>query len=278
MSQSVSERGNTRNRARSWFLTYNNCDVSFVSLVSLFTGTGGGIIKFVGQRERGESGTEHFQGVIQFKHQVDFNILKALDPAIHWEKCRALSQALAYCTKAETRIDGPWAVGWEIPESIRTLDTGSLRPWQHQLLEYIDEGQGDRSILWLWECAGNVGKTAMAKLLAVKRGALVLGGKGADIRYGVSQWIRQRPLRIAIFHFTRTNEQFISYEAIEAVKDGIFFSSKYESGMVVFNPPIIICFANYRPEEAKLSADRWDIRYIMEDGLMKDGENIHLIN
>lgn len=270
MSQQESEHGNTRNRARSWFLTYNNCNVSFVSLVSLYRGLGGGIIKFVGQRERGESGTEHLQCVVQFKQQVDFNVLKAMDPAIHWEKCRNLRAALAYCTKDDTRIDGPWAVGWDIPESIRTIQPSDLRPWQVQLLEYIStREQGDRRILWLWESFGNVGKTAISRYLALKHGAIVLTGKSADIKYGIQSWLRERTLGIAVFHFTRTYETYISYEAIEAVKDGIFYSTKYESGMCIFNPPTIVCFANFRPDESKLSEDRWDIRYITNEQLIK---------
>lgn len=54
-------------------------------------------------------------------------------------------------------------------------------------------------------------------------------------------------------------ENYVSYEAIESVKDGIFFSGKYESGMTIFNQPHIICFANFAPDIGKMSSDRWKI-------------------
>lgn len=274
MSQTESVPGNTRNRARSWFITYNNCELSFVSLVSLFSGLGNGIVKFVGQRERGESGTIHMQCVVQFKQQVDFGLLKTVDPGIHYERVRNLKAALAYCTKTDTRVEGPWAVGWSIPEPIWCLDRCNLTPWQQQMEEIVTGPIDPRAIYWCWESTGGVGKTAFTRYCALRHGALVLGGRAGDIKFGVQQWIKQHGgLRLAVFHFTRTNEMFTSYEAIEAVKDGIFFSGKYESGMCVFNPPTIICFANYRPDESKLSADRWRIYFIGSDRLYLDGEN-----
>lgn len=277
MSQEESRPGNTRNRSRSWFLTYNNCEFSFVSLVSLFSGFGNGIVKFVGQRERGESGTLHMQCVVQFRNQVEFGVLKAVDPGIHWERCKNLKAALAYCTKSDTRVEGPWAVGWQLPEPIWCLERGAFSPWQQQLEGIVTGPIDPRAIYWLWEPNGGLGKTAFAKYCALRLSALVLGGRAGDIKFGVQQWIKQHgKLQLAIFHFTRTNEAFTSYEAIEAVKDGIFYSGKYESGMCVFNSPTIVCFANYRPDQSRLSADRWRIYYVLEERLVPDGENLHI--
>jgi hypothetical protein len=49
---------------------------------------------------------------------------------------------------------------------------------------------------------------------------------------------------------------------MENVKDGLFFSTKYESGMVRYNPPHVIVFANVPPDVTKMSADRWVIKEI----------------
>ncbi len=251
-------------RVRSWVFTYNNPTCSWDQLHQLLDI--GHILKFVGQRERGESGTEHYQGLVQYKNQVRFDSLKALDPAIHWEPCRNLKAALRYATKDDTRIDGPWALGWTIPEPLRTIEHGNLRHWQSVMLQRITGPADDRAIYWIWEQRGGVEKTAFAKYLAIKHGAIVLGGRGSDIKFGVAKWIRLHGrLGCAVFHFTRTVEGYVSYQAIEEVKDGIFYSSKYESEMVVFNPPFIMILANFPPELDKLSMDRWKVGIVREN-------------
>lgn len=251
-------------RYRSWCFTYNNPEISATSLISLLS-DGKDTLKLVFQRERGELGTEHFQGVVQYRHQVAFKTLKALDPSIHWEKCKNLRASLNYCTKADTRVEGPWTMGWDVPEPIRTLEQSNFMPWQNTVLSIVDGPSDDRRVHWFWEQRGGVGKTALSKWLAVHRNALILGGKSADIKYGVGQWVQKhRGLGLAVFHFTRTVENYISYEAIEAVKDGIFYSGKYEAGMCIYNPPAIICMANFPPDIEKLSMDRWRIYHIID--------------
>ena len=52
----------------------------------------------------------------------------------------------------------------------------------------------------------------------------------------------------------------MSYIAIEGIKDGCFFSAKYEAGMCVYNPPHVMVFANKAPELTMLSSDRWVVK------------------
>ena len=46
---------------------------------------------------------------------------------------------------------------------------------------------------------------------------------------------------------------------MESIKNGRVFSAKYESKMKVFDPPHVICFANFEPKREAMSADRWAI-------------------
>lgn len=73
-------------------------------------------VKFIAfQKERGdETGTEHFQGYVQFKVNKRLAACKALHLTAHWELRKGThEQAKAYCTKEDTRIDGPWIEGVE---------------------------------------------------------------------------------------------------------------------------------------------------------------------
>lgn len=66
----------------------------------------------VWQREKGAQGTEHLQGYVIFtgkkrRQWVNNHCVKA-----HWESRKGTSeQAIEYCTKVDSRVDGPWETG-----------------------------------------------------------------------------------------------------------------------------------------------------------------------
>lgn len=95
-------------RAKHWCFTINNPDLE--SDKTRFDEAPDRDYCVV-QLERGEDGTLHLQGVIGFTKQKYFNTLKTLHARAHWEVARSVPQAIAYCRKEETRVDGPWIYG-----------------------------------------------------------------------------------------------------------------------------------------------------------------------
>lgn len=66
------------------------------------------------QEEIGESGTYHLQGYIEFTKQKSMKQVKEFlqDPTAHIEKRYSTQEkAITYCTKEDTRIDGPYHFG-----------------------------------------------------------------------------------------------------------------------------------------------------------------------
>lgn len=103
------------------------------------------------------------------------------------------------------------------------------------------------------------GKTFITKYLLTEGDCLRLeNGKSADIKYAVTGQ------KVVVFDLSRSQESHVNYEVIESVKNGVVFSTKYESQMKVYKTPHVIIMANFAPDESKMSADRWDIRYIQE--------------
>jgi len=248
-------------KCRNWFFTYNNPhedDMTPEQMEHVLRTLN--VVAYVFQKEVGANGTPHYQGCVSVKNPI--KMPRELSKRIHWERAKSWIKAIRYCMKEESRVEGPWGYNVEIRKPLKVIK--ELRPWQEQIKELLDEEPDDRKIHWYWEETGNVGKTAFAKWMCTKYSALYLTGKAADCKYAISKYIVSKELHAVVFDFTRTSEEFVSYEALEAVKNGIFFSGKYEGGMCMFNTPHVIVFANWPPHFEKLSQDRWDVQNVNE--------------
>lgn len=223
--------------------------------------------EFCFQLEKGDSAEGnhfHYQGWVRDENPIRFNKLKELlGDHVHLQKAKGSKKHnYAYCTKSEGRIEGPWVKGFPLP--VRDpLQGKTLYKWQQYVVDLVsDECTDDRIVHWYWDSSGKKGKTALAKHLFLKwpGKVLYLGGKSADVKYAVAKHISDgNELRVAFFNLSRTQEQYVSYQSFEELKDGIIFSSKYESGNVVFNSPHIVVFANFAPNLERLSMDRWKV-------------------
>lgn len=169
---------------------------------------------------------------------------------------------MKYCSKVEGRIDGPWTnvPGLTFRKTIRDPLAGkTLYAWQQEILNLIKTEPDDRTINWFWDRNGRTGKTTLGKHITMNYNALFVNGKANDICCAAATILEERDIDIVIFGLTRSDEARLSYRALESLKDGIFFSGKYESRQCIFNPPHIIVFANFAPNLGALSADRWNI-------------------
>lgn len=256
--------GNTkpRKRSRVWTFTHFDYTVSgsdiHKKLLSL------GSTKHLFQDEIAPTTNKrHRQGTVRFKNQVSFSTLKDEFPTIHIEPCRSEDDSFRYCKKSETKDPSGETICHGFPVLVRDPIVNPL-PWQDHILTTIIKCSPDpRMVYWFWEPLGNMGKTALSKHICLNYKAIVLGGKAHDIKAGVSSYIKEhQELHCVIFDLGRSEK--ISYEAIESVKNGIFFSGKYESSMCMFNPPHVIVFANIAPTLTKLSEDRWKVRNLLD--------------
>lgn len=208
------------------------------------------------------TGKAHLQGYIKFSQKC--RPMHKFKSTMHWEKCNNIDASIKYAQKIETRKKGGrlWCNKVNIDEKIKIIK--DLKPFQLKIKKMIQEEPDDRTINWFWEKKGCIGKTALCKYLAVNYKALVVSGKGTDCLYAIVKWKEETGLypKIVILDIPRTAIDYVSYTAIEKIKDGLFFSGKYESSMVVMNSPHVICFANEKPNVNALSKDRWNIKEV----------------
>lgn len=258
--------GNTDNNpAKHWIITkpYKSDDITYEeNCAKLSTSLKTSCYSFIFQIEKGEkTGYEHYQIYIQLKDKKRLTYLKKLlGKDCHIEVANNIDSAKKYCQKTETKIFGPIIYNGDehIYDHI-TLPT-ILMEWQQDLLRITSEKPNDRTIHWYWDERGGTGKTTFAKYLVCKKQALYIKGKKNDILYAAAE----NDSHIYIIDLSRTMEDHVPYEAIEDLKNGIFFSGKYESKQVVRNSPHVIIFANFPPDKKMLSRDRWHIVNIDE--------------
>lgn len=212
-----------------------------------------------------ETQKKHIQGYVAFKNALSFNTLKAIfGQSAHLEKSKKKNRAAAerYCRKRESATGRLWSNWYKPPRD--PLAGKTMYWWQELILGIIEEEPDERTVHWFWEHSGNVGKSSLVRHLAIKfeDKFLLVQGKGADIKYGVTS-CKKKP-SIIVWDVPRSaidkdGKPMISYTAIEQVKNGCFFSGKYESAMTLMDYPHVIIFANAPPDEAALSMDRWRI-------------------
>ena len=140
----------------------------------------------------------------------------------------------------------------------------TLRPWQQSLLDLCSSSPQPRKVQWWYETTGNVGKSFMARHLALHHDFFVVQMmKKADMIHLLTKHISG--LSGVVFDMTRSSEEGavkVVYEVMEMLSDGYICSGKYDSTALRFTPLHIVCFANYAPDMAAMSLDRWDIHHI----------------
>jgi len=98
------------NRFRHWCFTINNWEPGFEEILRRSNPA-----YYCCQAEIGENGTEHIQGVISFANPRAFSAVRKIIRGWHVEQMRGtIDQAVAYCTKEETRDPDhpdPWEFG-----------------------------------------------------------------------------------------------------------------------------------------------------------------------
>lgn len=128
------------------------------------------------------------------------------------------------------------------------------RPWQADVIALVNTDPDPRKVYWYYDPVGNAGKTYLAKYLIDNHNAFYsCGGKAMDITYSYNY----QP--IVILDYVRDAQDYVNYSVLEMFKNGLIQSNKYESTLKRINPPHLIIFANFLPDETKMSADRWVI-------------------
>ncbi len=253
-------------RSRKWCITINNPVINdkkiyFKKLTQRHT-----FIDYIFGLEKGEEGTPHIQGFVNFKNAITFRSMKKAFPKAHIEKAKgSIKQNFEYCSK-----DGDFISNIDLRSHQEKIIDEIINdeykdvqwtPWQKKIFKILDNKPDKRKIHWFWEPNGNIGKSYLCKYLALTRKIIIADGKKTDIFHSIYKLIndQKETPTIIMIDIPRTNFEYVNYGAIEQIKNGCIYSGKYEGGLCVFPIPHVIIFANEEPKYEAMSKDRWDV-------------------
>lgn len=143
----------------------------------------------------------------------------------------------------------------------RQLEFGEPREdWQRELQLELELEPDDRMVKFIVDEAGGKGKTWFCRWMLTTRpeDVQILGiGKKHDLAY-----MLDTNKTIFLFNIGRNQMEFLSYGILEALKDRMVVSTKYQGCTKTFNKCHVVVFCNEYPDMTKLTTDRYDIAII----------------
>ena len=265
-----------QSQSKRWCFTFNNySDDDLEQMEQTFNQMS---INYIIGKEVGDQGTPHLQGYIECPTKMRWSQFKLSDK-IHWEKCKGDRAAnVKYCSKEGNYVHSPLLMP---PREKVIIKYEQLLDWQKEIVGWFDDYEDalfGRAIHWVYERDGNIGKSIVAKYLvqANPNECIMVAGRAKDMQFGVINMVQQGHMpKIVVVNIPRVSEDHFSVAGIESIKDGLFFSSKYESGMCDFNRPWVIVFANCPPPYSSMSNDRWRVFELVEGKLIKKIREVH---
>ena len=234
------------------------------------------------QLEKGENtGRQHYQGYVIFKRKETKSkwiskICEGLYPeeSLTLEPAQNTNKLIAYCTKADTRVLGPWYFG-DLTESEKNYPDLNVKlyQWQQHLWEILKVPyslKNERMVIVLIDGPGGKGKSKLVKYLMFKDKLrnfckMPRDSIKSSISSAVSMYKTNKRIQGWFVDVPRKNNEFETglantCQIIEELKTGVLVDTMYGRGETVgFTPPHIVVFCNeYKPDDFKkyLSEDR----------------------
>lgn len=237
---------------KTWCFTLNNYKIDDLDFLCQYFSEVSAMY-VIGKEIGKEKETPHLQGYVAFLKRKRLTALKKIDPRAHWEICRNVEASIEYCMK-----DGDYRTNIR---KVKKYKWPKWYDWQQDIIDEADEKvDSDRTINWYWEESGNVGKSTLVKYLIATRNATIISGKASDSLHSVGKRLEAgQDVSLVVVDVPRSMKGYVSYQAIEKIKDGCFFTGKYEGGQYIFDSPHVFVFSNQEPDTDMMSEDRWNI-------------------
>lgn len=275
IENSVNSTKNNTKKCRKYVFTINNWSKEELDTITQTLSNKN--YRYIIGKEIGENKTPHLQGYLEANNAISFNVIKKIMPRAHIETAKgSTEQNFKYCSKDNDFItnirpgDLPGLAQHEIDYKNyieKKYKNVIWKEWQQNILNIINTEPNDRSIHWIYDKEGNKGKSFLTTYLDFYEKTIITNGKASDVFNCVKNYLDTEKIspKIIILDVPRSNLEYISYLAIEKMKDGLFYSGKYEGGRIRLIPFHLFIFANEKPIESKLTKDRIELINISDN-------------
>jgi len=241
--------------------------------------------KWVFQKEVGSGETEyvHWQGRVSLIVKKRFStLLKQLkndEMPFHWSITSSethTSGSFNYVLKNDGRLDGPWTdkdyeeppkLTWQL-QVFMDNHKDDLYPYQKWIMDYLQGEKEMRNIICIVNEGGFTGKSLFAEFLEYQRLAYEIPPftTSEDIMQCVMNIKEQKAYLIDMPRAMPKERLAGFYAGIEALKDGKCYDKRYAFKKRRMNRPKVIIFTNKFPKLEYLSADRWTLYSVGDNG------------
>lgn len=221
------------------------------------------------QKERGDTGYEHWQGRVSLIKKRRLN-----DLVTKWcvgghisitSGAVSKSNQFDYVMKADTCIEGPWIdTEYEDPppltRQLKDFLELPLRPWQQQLKNSISV-RNDRSIILVYDPTGNSGKSIFAEYLEYQGLAWEVPPMRnlEDIMQCCMSIKPQTAYLVDLPRAMKKDKLSEFYSGLESLKNGTTYDKRYNFRKRRMDRPQVVVFSNTLPCWDYMSQDRWEV-------------------
>ena len=210
----------------------------------------------IGQ-ETGKNGYKHWQIRVESSNKDFYEWCKEYIPSAHIEKAERGVDESRYEAK-----EGQYT-SYSDRVPVLKQRFGEMRPNQKRAIQAL-QATNDREVLVWYDEDGNVGKSWLTGALWERNLAYYVPPTIDSVK-GMVQWVAScyndggyRPyLIIDIPRSWKWSEQL--YVAIESIKDGLVYDTRYHSRLINIRGVKVLVLTNTQPKLDKLSQDRWRI-------------------
>lgn len=241
---------------------------------------------YIFQLERGnETNRLHYQGFLHLKKKQRPNALRsALQNAdrggLYITACSTAGKESlkTYCMKSDTKIDGPWSDKSGLKNEIyipkqyqQFVNPNNLYPYQRKIVESVSVFD-DRTINCVYDPQGSKGKSTIAAICELLHNGIDMPpiNDFKELIQLMCNICMDRDMRSPKIVFIdmpralRKDQLYGMYSAIEQIKKGKLYDTRYHYKTYWIDSPQIWVFTNTEPDTSLLSADRWKIWSINE--------------
>lgn len=240
--------------------------------------------KWVFQLEQGtETGYVHFQcRVSLFEKTRDGTLATKLrqrgfDSRVSYTSGNGRRTLFSYVTKVETRLHGPWRDDSDVPaftDDVKYIMSQGFFPWQDTIEQELQK-PSTRGVDVLYDPTGALGKSTFIRYMAQRHQACILPpikNSTTLLQDAASEQISRNTdmkgeIKIFLLDLPRgMNQEHMGqvYQAIESIKTGNLWETRYKRTFMMINPPRVFVMTNELPDMKLLSVDRWSIWTVNE--------------